>query len=85
MKDWDAAITESIQNPLTNLVTLDGDSFEGVYWRVGQRSTGATGKALEEAIKNSEQKLDEVKRSKHELDQWQRKLDTEEQNMDLAQ
>ena len=85
VKDWDTAITESIQNPLTTLVTLDGDSFDGGYWRVGQPSTGATGKALEEAIKNSEQKLDEVKRSKDELDQWQRKLDTEEQNMGFAQ
>ena len=25
VKDWDTAITESIQNPLTTLVTLDGD------------------------------------------------------------
>ncbi|GIR37396.1 MAG: hypothetical protein CM15mP49_27810 [Actinomycetota bacterium] len=41
MKDWDTAITESIQNPLTTLVTLDGDSFDGGYWRVGQPSTGA--------------------------------------------
>ncbi|GIR37395.1 MAG: hypothetical protein CM15mP49_27800 [Actinomycetota bacterium] len=45
----------------------------------------AHGKSFRRSNKNSEQKLDEVKRSKDELDQWQRKLDTEEQNMDLAQ
>ena len=74
-----------MQNPHTTLVTLDGDYFNGVYWRVGQPSTGATGKALEEAIKNSEEKLAEVKRSKDELDQCQRKFDTEENNRNLAQ
>tara|TARA_B100000902_G_scaffold399998_1_gene474404 strand:+ start:4940 stop:8431 length:3492 start_codon:yes stop_codon:yes gene_type:complete len=83
--DWDTAIIDAIQNPHNTFVTLDGDFFNGNYWRVGQPSTGATGKALEEAIKNSEEKLAEVKRSKDELDQCQRKFDTEQQNRDLAQ
>tara|TARA_Y100000766_G_scaffold259739_1_gene248983 strand:+ start:7872 stop:11363 length:3492 start_codon:yes stop_codon:yes gene_type:complete len=85
VEDWDTAITDSIQNPNSILVTLDGDYFNGVCWRVGQASTGATGKALEEAIKNSEEKLVEVKRSKDELDQCSKKLDKEERNRDLAQ
>ena len=51
VEDWETAVTDAIQNPHTTLVTLDGDYFDGVYWRVGQPSTGATGKALEEAIK----------------------------------
>ncbi|GIS39195.1 MAG: hypothetical protein Ct9H90mP11_05150 [Acidimicrobiales bacterium] len=50
-KDWDTAITESIQNPLTTLVTLDGDSFDGGYWRVGQPSTGAKGKSFRRSNK----------------------------------
>jgi len=85
VEDWETAVTDAIQNPHTTLVTLDGDYFNGVYWRVGKSSTGATGKALEEAVKNSEEKLAEVKRSKDELDQCQRKFDTEEKNRNLAQ
>ena len=84
VEDWETAVTDATQNPDTTLVTLDGDYFNGVYWRVGQSATGATGKALEVAIKSSEEKLAEVKRSKDELDQRRRKFDTEEQNRDLA-
>ena len=85
VEDWETAIDDAIHNPHTTFVTLDGDYFNGIYWRVGQPSTGATGKALEEAIRNSEQKLIEVKRSKEELDQCLQKLDAEEANKNIAQ
>jgi chromosome segregation protein len=46
---WAAAVDAALAHPDLVVVTRDGSRFGATGWRVGTRSTGATGAALEEA------------------------------------
>ncbi len=46
---WDAAVEASLAHPAAVIVTAAGDRVGPTGWRVGQRGTGATGAARDEA------------------------------------
>ena len=50
-ENWEAAIKKVIDNPEIELVTLEGDYFNGASWHVGPLISGATGSALDESIR----------------------------------
>jgi chromosome segregation protein len=84
-EDWEAAISKVDENPDIELVTLEGDYFNGTNWRLAAALTGATGSALDEAVKNSEKMLQEVKRRSEDVDNCRKKLKSDEVNQVIAQ
>ena len=59
--DWTAGVAKATINPQKVFVTRDGDRFAPDGWRVGTAGTAATGSALEEAISQSEEAIDQVR------------------------
>ncbi len=73
---WSEALDAALAHPEATVVTTTGDRFGPTGWRVGQRSTGATGAALAEAeakVESSGPALDEAvarhDAARHELEE----------------
>ena len=54
VKDWTAAVDAVMSDPRLVAVTPEGDRFTTTGWRIGVAGGGATGAALEDALKNAE-------------------------------
>ena len=83
-ESWEAAIKRVIDNPEIELVTLEGDYFNGASWQVGPLISGATGSALDESIRKSEEMLNETKRAEEVLNHRLKELETQETNRAIA-
>jgi chromosome segregation protein len=55
---WEQALDVALAHPGVVAVTRDGDRFVGTAWRVGTTAHGATGAALEEAVRRAEVAID---------------------------
>ena len=83
-ENWEAAIKKVIDNPEIELVTLEGDYFNGASWHVGPLISGATGSALDESIRKSEELLNETKRAEEVVNLRLKELETQETNRAIA-
>ncbi len=65
---WEAAVDLALAHPSVVVVTRAGDRFGPSGWRIGAAGAGATGAALEEARRRSDEAGAEVERRAEELE-----------------
>ena len=75
VSDWSMGVEKSLLSPENTFVTMGGDHFSPLGWRVGIAGSGATGSALEEALERSQNAFETVRRCEVELERCQRNLE----------
>ena len=75
VSDWSMGVEKSLLSPANTFVTMGGDHFSPLGWRVGISGSGATGSALEEALERSQNAFETVRRCEEELGRCQRNLE----------
>ena len=85
VSDWSMGVEKSMLSPESTFVTMDGDHFSPLGWRVGISGFGATGSALEEALEQSENAFETVRRYEEELERCQRDLEQRKKDRAAAE
>ena len=85
VSDWSMGVEKSLSSPENIFVTMAGDHFSSLGWRVGISGSGATGSALEEALERSQKAFENVRRSEEEVGRCQRDLEQGKEDLIAAE
>ncbi len=81
---WPEALDAALVYPTAVIVTREGDRFGSTGWRVGVPRAGATGTALEEAIRQAEDAIAAVHAAAADVDRQRSLLDAARRERDGA-
>ncbi len=81
---WPEALDAALANPTALIVTREGDRFGSTGWRVGVPRAGATGAALEEAIRRAEEAIAAVDAAQLDVDRQRAALEEASRARDEA-